>query len=355
MLLHRFACFALLCGLAPSTDQRPLRAVAEPTRFLVGTAVRPGLLNERAYADTLAGEFNMVEPEDAMKWWVLHPQAGVYDFEKADKIVIFAKLHGMKIRGHTLVWGNTNPDWLVDGRYTPKQLSNLLREHIERVVGHYKDEVFAWDVVNEAFDENGHLRSTLWYDQPGIGLDKKGPGYIEQSFRWAHAADPHALLFYNEALGEEVNVKSDAIYAMVRDFVQRGVPIHGVGLQMHVENMRIDAASVAKNIERLTGLGLEVHITELDVGIPVDERGQARDPRDLEKQAEIYRQIAEACLAHRGCTAIQTWGFTDRYSWIGSHSRKTKGMGLPFDAAYRPKPAYEALQTALRARRDDGR
>ncbi|HKM48147.1 MAG TPA: endo-1,4-beta-xylanase, partial [Terriglobales bacterium] len=93
----------------------------------------------------------------------------------------------------------------------------------------------------------------------------------------------------------------------------------------------------------------QVHITEMDVALPVDAGGKAR-VEDLQRQADIYRQIAAACLAHRGCTAIQTWGFTDKYSWIGSHSKKTQGAALLFDRDYRPKPACHALRDALAMR-----
>jgi endo-1,4-beta-xylanase len=148
-----------------------------------------------------------------------------------------------------------------------------------------------------------------------------------------------------------VNPKSDAIYAMVRDFRQRRVPIDGVGLQMHIANLHADVASISANIGRFTALGVQVHITEMDVALPVDAGGSAR-AEDLERQADIYREIANACLAHRGCTAIQTWGFTDKYSWIGSHSKHTQGAALPFDRNYQPKPAYLALREALeKARR----
>ncbi|HMD17944.1 MAG TPA: endo-1,4-beta-xylanase [Terriglobales bacterium] len=169
---------------------------------------------------------------------------------------------------------------------------------------------------------------------------------MERCFRWAHEADPQALLFYNEAEAEVVNPKSDAIYAMVRDFRQRGVPIDGVGFQMHIANLHADVASISANIKRFTALGVQVHVTEMDVALPVDAD---RNPSqaDLQRQAEIYRQIAAACLSHPGCAAIETWGFTDKYSWIGSHSKQTQGAALLFDRSYRAKPAYEALRDAL--------
>jgi endo-1,4-beta-xylanase len=211
---------------------------------------------------------------------------------------------------------------------------------------HYSGQVFAWDVVNEALDENGSAKDSIWCNQPGIGLSSQGTAYVEQAFRWAHDADPKALLFYNENGGEGRNRKSDAIYAMLKDFKNRGIPIDGVGLQMHISRQDFDTDAVATNIERLTKLGLQVHITELDVSLPVDSQRAARS-EDLKRQADIYRGVVRACVQHPGCTAIQTWGFTDKYSWIGSHSHATHGAALPFDRAYKPKAAYEAMLKEL--------
>ena len=331
-----------------------LRKDAERANILVGTAVRPSQLSETAYASTLAREFNLVEAEDAMKWWVLRPDRATYDFRQGDDLVRFAQAHQMKVRGHCLVWGRQNPDWLTQAHFTTRQLSHLLHSHIIRVMKHYAGQVWAWDVVNEALDENGDVRDSIWYNQPGIGLAGKKTAYIEQVFRWAHAAEPQALLFYNEAEGEGLNRKSDAIYAMIRDFRKRGVPIDGVGLQMHVPTVEVNvpamAAGVAANIARLTALGVQVQVTELDVSLPTDSSGQLRQD-DLRRQAEIYRSLVRACLNNAGCTAIQTWGFTDKYSWIGSHSRGTRGLALPFDRDYQPKSAFHAVLEELSAGR----
>jgi endo-1,4-beta-xylanase len=339
--------------LAPAilfaSSPQGLRDSAQSAGVLVGAAVRPSLFSEAAYSETLAREFNMVEPEDAMKWWKVRLSQGTYDFGDGDEIVRFAQAHGMKIRGHCLVWDHHNPEWLAQGHFNPAQLSHLLQEHIATVMKHYAGQVFAWDVVNEALDEHGHLRDSLWYNQPGIGLSDKGTAYIGQAFRWAHEADPQALLFYNEAEGEGLNRKSDAIYAMVKDFKARGVPIDGVGLQMHVAQLDLDTAAIAANIARLTALGVQVHITEFDVSLPVDSSGQPRHD-DLLRQAEVYRGVVHACLQSPGCAAIQTWGFTDKWSWIGSHSHGTRGAALPFDRAYKPKPAYDAMFEEMSAK-----
>ena len=319
-----------------------LREPAHSAGVLVGTAVRPSLFSEAAYSATLAREFNMVEPEDVMKWWVVRRNAGTFDFHEGDEVVRFALAHDMKVRGHCLVWDHNNPAWLVQGNFTPAQLSHLLQEHITRVMKHYAGQVFAWDVVNEALDATGHVKDSLWYNQPGIGLSDKGTAYIEQTFRWAHEADPQAVLFYNEAEGEGLNRKSDAIYSMMKDFKHRGVPIDGIGLQLHISRLDFDSAAVAANIARLTALAVQAPITELDVSLPVDSGSIARN-NDLLRQAEVYRGVVQACLQNPGCTAVQTWGFTDKYSWIGSHSHGARGAALPFDRSYKPKPAYDAM------------
>jgi len=352
-MIRSFAWIAwLLLFVGPASSQT-LREAAERSGILVGAAVRPEQLSEPRYAATLASEFGMLEPEDAMKWESLHPSPEKFDFSQADRIVAFAISHQMKVRGHTLVWHQQNPRWLMEGQHSPDQLGRILEQHIKTVVGHYRGKVFAWDVVNEAFDERvaGKFRSTIWYDQPGIGRAIKGNSYIEDSFRWAHAADPEALLFYNDAEAEAMNSKSDAIYAMVQDFRRRGVPIDGVGFQMHLGNLHPDIVSISENIGRFTALGVQVHITEMDVALPVDANGNARS-RELQLQADVYRKIAAAsCLPHAGCTAIQTWGFTDKYSWIGSHSKHTQGAALLFDREYRSKPSYEGLKQTLRGGR----
>jgi endo-1,4-beta-xylanase len=340
-----FGCFSI--GWAQS-----LRQEADRSGMLIGTAVNPTYFSELAYTSTLAREFNLVEPEDALKWHALRPDAKTFDFGSADRVVEFARAHGMRIRGHNLVWATHNPKWLEESQYTPKQLSDLLRDHINRVVGRYRGQVFAWDVVNEAFEEHGQLRPSLWYNRPGIGAGK-GTAYLAQAFRWAHAADPDALLFYNDAEAEGLNRKSNAIYAMVKKFRRRGVPLHGIGLQMHVFHLEPDVASIAANIARFTKLGIQVHITEMDVGLPVDAAGRVLDPADLLRQAQIYREIAAACMQSPGCTALQTWGFTDKYSWIGWFTHGTKGAGLLFDRQYKPKPAYDAVREVLADRRAD--
>lgn len=340
-------CIAALLTAAACPAQS-LRQAASQIGLLVGTAVNPRLFSNPDYAGTLAREFNMVEPENVMKWAATEPAEGRFNFGPGDEVVAFAEAHDMKVRGHNLLWGVYNPAWLKQGHFTPKQLRRIMKHHIQTEVSHYRGKVFAWDVVNEAIDAKGGMKHSIWYDQPGIGLSGKGTAYIAQAFRWAHVADPKALLFYNDYDAEGINAKSDAIYAMVKDFKRRGVPIDGVGLQMHLFKLHQLPSGVAANIERLAKLGLRVHITEMDVALPINAEGEA-DAASLEEQAKIYHQMAAICARHPACTAFQTWGFTDKYSWIPGYTKGKEGAGLIFNATYQKKPAYTAIRDAFTA------
>ncbi|HEX8149320.1 MAG TPA: endo-1,4-beta-xylanase [Pyrinomonadaceae bacterium] len=323
-----------------------LREYADRAGVLVGAAVEPRLLEEPEYAATLAREFNMLTAENALKWGAIRPTRGRFNFGPGDRLVAFARKHRMKVRGHTLAWSEYNPRWLEKGGFTPEQMSALLREHITKVMRHYRGQVFAWDVVNEIFLADGSVEPSVWYDRPGIGLKGKGTAYVEQAFRWARAADPNALLFYNDYDTEGLNPKSDAVYEMAKDFKSRGVPIDGVGIQAHIVDLEAgELAGIEENIARLAALGLQVHITEMDVRLPAGRP----DAAALKGQADIYRRVADACLRQPRCTAFQTWGFTDKYTWIPEYTKGAKGSPLPFDAGYRKKPAYDALLESLLA------
>jgi endo-1,4-beta-xylanase len=214
-------------------------------------------------------------------------------------------------------------------------LIEILREHVTTVVGRYRGRIVAWDVVNEAVADDGSLRDTIW--SRGIG-----PEYVEMAFRWAHEADPDALLFYNDYGGEGLGRKSDGIYGLVGDLVARGVPVHGVGLQMHVSlGWSPRPQDVAANVARLAELGLEVHVTEMDVRIkaPVTEE-------ELAQQARVYRDLLQVCLSAQSCKAFLLWGFTDRHSWI-PHFFTGWDAALIYDEAYRPKPAYDMLRDTM--------
>jgi endo-1,4-beta-xylanase len=358
-ILRRAPISALLCGMlllpgaashfprAAAPAAGTLRQAADARHIMVGAAAASAYLAEADYATILGSEFSQLQAENEMKFGVIHPRPDTdpnpYNFEGGDALVAFAQSNTMVVRGHTLVWHNQVPDWVKNGGYSASQLADILHGHIKTVMTHYASKVYAWDVVNEAFTDSGAMRHTIWYDQPGIG-GGKGTKYIEQVFRWAHEADPNAKLFYNDYDAEMINKKSDAIYAMAKDFKKRGVPLDGVGFQMHV-SLKFDdpakLASVAKNLERFAKLGLELQITEVDVRL--NESSAAA----LSAQAKLYGEIMTLCVRQPACKALQTWGFTDKHSWIPQFY-KGQGWALLWDADYKKKPAYEAVRKALR-------
>ncbi len=322
---------------APVNDSnQSLRALAFKKNILIGTAVAAdSLRNDNRYAELLGREFSILTPENVMKFETIHPRKDAFDFHEADLLVDFAQTHNMQVRGHTLVWHRQLPNWLSQGNYSRDELISILRSHIQTVVGHYRGRVAVWDVVNEAVDENGSLRDSIW-------LRGIGPEYIDLAFRWAHEADPEARLFYNDYCGEGLGPKSDAIYALVQGMRQRGVPIDGVGFQMHLSlDALVSPKDVSSNINRISKVGLEVHVTEMDVRIKGSPSAD-----DLAAQARVYSDILQNCLDSENCTEFSTWGFTDRYSWIPSHF---PGYGAPLilDGSYRPKPAYNAMMDLL--------
>ncbi len=315
-----------------------LRELAQRRGIWMGaSALVDPLQTEPLYSETLAQKFNLLTPENEMKFSRLHPERDRYDFTKSATLVNFAKSHQMQVYGHTLVWYRHLPDWLEEGDWSREELMEILQQHIYTVVGRFRGQVQAWDVVNEAVENNGSLRDSIWLK--GIGSD-----YIELAFRWAHEADPDARLFYNDYRGEGLGKKSDAIYALVADLKQRNVPIHGVGLQMHLGIQDApDPKEVAQNIERLNALGLEVRITEMDVQI---YGGEGTNEERLRQQASVYRSMMRVCLAASNCTGITTWGLSDQYSWVPYHFERSDAP-LLFDNNYQPKPAYDALVEVL--------
>ncbi|MFF9799317.1 endo-1,4-beta-xylanase [Streptomyces rochei] len=305
---------------AEAADTLGSAAAAQGRYF--GTAVAAGHLGEADYAATLDREFNSATPENEMKWDATEPSRGTFTFSAADRVVDHARAQGMDVRGHTLVWHSQLPSWV--GALGAADLRGAMNDHINQVMGRYKGQIHSWDVVNEAFQDgdSGARRSSPFQD-------KLGDGYIEEAFRTARAADPAAKLCYNDYNTDGVNAKSTAVYAMVKDFKARGVPIDCVGFQGHFNSNSPVPADLRANLQRFADLGVDVQITELDI----EGSGTA--------QADAYARVVDACLAVDRCTGITVWGVTDKYSW------RSGGTPLLFDGNYEAKPAYDAVLAAL--------
>jgi endo-1,4-beta-xylanase len=327
---------ALLLALCPAVAHAastPLRDLAQAKGKYFGTAATVAELQDTANRDLGTREADMLTPGNDMKWDATEPQRGQFSFTNGDFVVSAAKASNQRVRGHTLVWHNQLPSWLTNGSFTPAELGSILDTHIATVAGHYKGQLYAWDVVNEPFNEDGTFRDTLWYR----GL---GQGYIAQALRDARAADPAAKLYVNDYNTDGVNAKSDAMYNLVRSLQQQGVPIDGVGIQAHLIIGQVPG-TMRQNIERFAALGLDVAVTELDIRMDTPA-----DSTKLATQAADYGKVADACLAVARCVGITTWGLSDKYSWIPGVF-PGQGAALPFDESFQPKPAYDALNRAF--------
>ncbi|WP_367129656.1 endo-1,4-beta-xylanase [Saccharothrix sp. HUAS TT1] len=318
---------------APAAAAGPtLRDLAARHDLAFGTAVDlRALAGDQEYRERVAAQFDHVTAENAMKWDALAPARDRYDWGPADALVAFARANGQRVRGHTLVWHNQNPAWLAD--VPADELGAVLRHHVQTTVRRFRGAVWQWDVVNEAVEEDGSLRDTVW-------LRALGPGYVADAFRWAHEADPDALLFYNDYEVEDVNAKSDGVHELVRELRRRGVPIHGVGVQGHLK-AGSPPRSMRENLGRFADLGLRTAVTEADVRVVVPA-----DPAKLAAQAEGYRALLDACLATPGCLSFTVWGYTDRYSWVPGWF-EGEGTANILDENFAAKPAHRALRDGL--------
>lgn len=318
-----------------------LGALARKSDLRIGTAVDMDVLaTDTAYRDKVNSEFTAVTAENVMKWEVLEPQRGTYNWTQADELVAMARKNKQLVHGHTLVWHNQLPAWLTEGVNSgdidATELRQILRKHIFDTVRHFKGKVWHWDVANEIIDDNAQLRDTIW-------LQKLGPGYIADVFRWAHQADPNVRLYLNDYNIEGLSAKSDAYYALIKDLKAQRVPIHGLGIQGHlgVQYGFYPADNVAANMQRFQDLGLETAVTEADVRMimPVDNA-------KLQAQANGFNTLLQGCLISERCVMFTIWGFTDKYSWVPDWF-EGEGAALVFDEQYAAKPAYDAMRSTL--------
>ncbi|HMC75519.1 MAG TPA: endo-1,4-beta-xylanase [Vicinamibacterales bacterium] len=322
----------------PGMQAEPLRDAASASGKLVGAAIKSGLLGDANYAGVLRRHFNYLTAEFEMKWDAIERTRGSEDFRAGDTIVAFGLGNGMQVKGHALIWHGSVPGWL--SALSPAEFRAAFEAHIRSVGEHFRGRVVAWDVVNEAIaDDSAGLRDTVF-------RQKLGDQYIADAFRLARQADPQALLYYNDYGGEGLSGKSDRIYSLVQGLRAQGVPIDGVGLQMHVTATGAPSdASIAANIRRLTGLGLSVNISEMDVRIR-DVPGTT--PARLDVQKAVYKSIVGLCVAEPRCDGVTFWGFTDAYSWVDAQFGADDP--LLFDEQYVVKPAYFGVLDALRRR-----
>ena len=320
--------------------------------FDVGVAVSPRALKSDE-ASLVLKEFNSVTPENAMKMGPVHPREGFYNWRDADSIVAFAQRNGLKMRGHTLVWHSQAPEWFftnASGDTVSKEvLLQRMKEHITAVVNRYKGNVYAWDVVNEVISDN---RSEFYRQSPFMRII--GEEFIEKAFQFAHEADPKALLFYND-YNEIDPVKREKIFTMVQRLKQKGVPIHGLGLQGHWAINEPSYGQLDSTLGRFAQLVLPLHITEIDISVYPKEH-QAREkktvdmdttfsPAKEQAQLEKYKMCFQLFRKYNQyIQSVTFWNISDRHSWLDNFPvQQRKDYPLLFDRNLQPKKVYNAV------------
>lgn len=335
--------------------EQPLRAHAAAKKMFFGAAAAwPQLRDDADYATHFAEECNMLVPENILKMGPVHPEPEKYNFEPGDFMADFCKKHGLQMRGHTLVWHSQPWPWLKTV-VNAQNARKYLEEHIRTVAGRYQGRIHSWDVVNEAVQvsdgRDDGLRKTVW-------LEWMGPEYLNFAFETARKADPTAKLTYND-YGLDYDTpdqekKRAAVLALLRRLKDQKAPIHAFGMQAHLDwsaFKNFKAETLKRFFRDVASLGLEIYITEMDVG--------DRDlPDDIEERdkgvAEVYERYLTAALEEPAVKAVLTWGLTDRFTWLAGRNRRPSGAGvrvLPLDRDYKRKPAWQAIARAFDSRK----
>ncbi len=347
-----------------SLQETTVRYWADKIGKNFGTCVNPGISNNDDFGKTVSKNFNMVVLENAMKFDATEPRRNSFSWN-ADGVVQYAKENKMKVRGHTLTWHGQNPDWVANtlnalsGDARRQEAINILKNHIYNVVGHWKGQIAEWDVVNECLEENqgravgdGYATRnySVWYT--GFG----GEDYIDSAFVWAHQADPDAKLYINDynighwGGGHYENGKTHAMYNLAKRLKDAGIPIDGVGMQMHTSVTGLNPAQIDETIKQFKAIGLNCIITEMDMpGGQVQDKKCVREisEDELRIQAEKYAAIADIMIKHSNAPTFLVWGVRDNQSWLdGSEGTKP----LLFFADLSPHQAYIDVRKAYQRR-----
>ncbi|MCF4101087.1 endo-1,4-beta-xylanase [Gillisia sp. M10.2A] len=316
--------------------------------FSMGVAVSPRSL-EGPSATLILKEYNSVTPENVMKMGPIHPEKDRFYWEDADKIVDFAQANKIKMRGHALVWHQQTGDWIFKDengkKVTKEELLKRMKTHIDSVVSRYKGKIYAWDVVNEAIDDNPNefLRNSDWYEIAG-------EDFLIKAFEYAHEADPNAKLFYND-YNAIIPEKRDRIYKLLKNLIHKGVPVDGVGIQGHWSIFSPSEEELRKALDMYSSLGIEVQITELDVSIyPWEKERRALKSGESsefteelqQQQLEKYDMFFKVFRDYKDVlTGVTFWNVSDKYSWLDTYPVEgRKNYPLLFDEDLKPKKAY---------------
>jgi endo-1,4-beta-xylanase len=332
----------------PELPTPSLRELAEDRKLELGNFASLKYLRERPYSELLRDEFSFVMADGEPNWkfeeHTLRPSRNRYDFRDLDQVMVFAEENNKPVRVQHLLWGDEKwlPEWLKKGGYSKKELHGIIEDHIRTVVKRYKGQVREYTVVNEAFSRS--LEKGGNKDWWGTRL---GQEYIDKAFITARQEDPEAKLILNDFGNERINDVSNLMYKYIKEAKARGVPIDGIGLQMHINGLDAPTKEeVVKNMRRFKEIGVQVYVTEFDVNMHGFE-GSAEDRN--KQQAKVYSDMLSACLevGNEICPSFAYLGLIDRQSWYKGIGL-TDALPLMFEDDYDPKPAFWAVRETLK-------
>ena len=344
-----FSVFAFLyIKSSQDISNTPLKDLASQHNLKLGNFAIFNHIYEKPYQEILTTQFDFVLADNTPNWYFtdggLRPTKDTYNLEQLDKIVEYAQSYNMPIQAHHYVWGDEKwlPEWLKSGNFSKEELMQILKDHILTVGEHYKGQISEWTVVNEAFTRSMHL-----YDLRDWWADSIGDmSYIDQAFIWAREADPEAILILNDFGNDTINDVSNAMYEYINDAKDRGIPIDGIGMQMHIDGSNPPKRDdVINNMKRFADIGVDIYVTEFDVNM---DNVKTLNWRKDQIQADIYYEMIRACIESTVCHSFAFLGITDSETWYNYMDGVTDARPLMFDKYYNPKPAFFSVEKALK-------
>lgn len=330
------------CNSVNELGSIPSEGLKDISCYPIGAAVKPFLLlNDSIYQNVVLSEFNSLTAENAMKMPYLSVSKDEYDWKEADAFVDFASSHHLRIHGHTLIWHNSIPKWMKEYKTDRDGWKTIMKEYITNVMSRWKGKITSWDVVNEAIGDDGKLK-------PGFWLDKIGPDFVELAFRYAHEADPNAMLFYNDYGHEYSKVRLEGINNLLMSLKEKGVPVHGTGLQMHTSVYRTPG-DLRNAVMESAKTGLLVHVSELDIALNREkDKDLIISDSLIQIQKDMYKEVSQAMkeIPANQYYGITFWGVGDNDSFM--HSGKYQEYPLLLDSIYNRKIAYEGFVEGCR-------
>jgi endo-1,4-beta-xylanase len=345
------------CKNIDNSDSAPIekasiKGLKDVADFPVGTSFQISkLLEDEKLLQLEIDNFSSITASNDMKMYRVAPEKGKFDFEKADMMIEFAEKYGQRLFGHTLIWHSGTPEWVAKMASTPEDLDLFMKEYIHTYVSRYRGKVHGWDVVNEGMETvGGAYRETMWYNA-------LGKEYIEKAFRYAHEADPTAVLFYNDFNIERDTAKLHGVLRMIDELKAKNVPISGLGFQMHLR-MDIPDETIAYALQKGAETGLQIHLSEVDIifnrhddsrggGVQIYEELTEEMKKDQAEKyynlVKMYRTIVPKDQQY----GITFWGFNDRDTWINGFF-DLKDWPCIYDENLEPKPAYYGFLKGLK-------